>query len=84
MKKLDAQKIIEHLNNKWINKNCMVCGNNKWTVSDKIYELREYQDGNIVVGGSNIVPVVPIVCSNCGNTIFINPLIADAVSEQEE
>lgn len=84
MKILDAEKIIKHLNSKWNNKNCILCGGNQWSVSDKMHELREYQDGNLVVGGGNIIPVVPIVCINCGNTIFINPLIANAVKEQED
>lgn len=81
MKRLDTDKMIKFLNDKWKNRNCVLCGNNQWTVSDTIHELREYQDGSLVIGSSNIVPVVPIVCKNCGNTIFINPIIAGAVKE---
>lgn len=84
MKKIDAEKLIRHLNQKWKNKTCPLCGNTQWTVSDKIHELHEYQDSGVIIGSGNIFPIVPITCINCGNTIFINPIIADAIKEQGE
>jgi hypothetical protein len=41
-----------------------------------IYELREFHGGNMVIGGnSSIVPLVPVTCKVCGNTVLFNPLI---------
>lgn len=83
MKKIDTSKLVAHLDGTWKNKECMICGSSQWTVSDKIHQLREYEDGGIITG-SNIFPVVPIVCRNCGLTIFINPVVAKVLKEEEE
>ncbi len=84
MKKPNAEEIIEFLNKKWKNKNCPMCGNKEWNINgDTIYELREFKDGDLVLGaGTAIMPVIPVTCSNCGNTIFISPL-ATGLMEKE-
>jgi predicted RNA-binding Zn-ribbon protein involved in translation (DUF1610 family) len=75
--KFDSQKIIQYLNTKWAVKPCPMCGIIKWNVSDKLFELREYHGGDLVIGGqASIIPLIPIICSNCGNTIFINAIVA--------
>ncbi|HHC6778578.1 TPA: hypothetical protein ACN33Q_004798 [Vibrio parahaemolyticus] len=56
---------------------CSVCRSNNWGVSDHVYELREFNGGAMTFGGSGgIVPLCPVSCNNCGNTVLINPLIA--------
>lgn len=48
----------------------------------QIFELREFNDGNFVLGpNSAITPVIPVTCSNCGNTVFVNALIAGLLKE---
>jgi len=83
MKKPTGQEIINFLNSKWHGATCPLCGGREWNVNEKIYELREFNDGNLVVGGPNssIIPVIPISCKNCGNTIFINALITGLLKE---
>lgn len=77
---LDVEKFIKHLETKWgADKPCPMCGSKNWVVSDKVYELREYHGGNIVIGGSPIVPIIPVSCDNCGNTIMVNPLISNTL-----
>ena len=51
---------------------CSLCNSSKWEVSDTIFELREFNGGDLVQGGDSIYPVIPITCSNCGNTLFLN------------
>ena len=38
---------------------------------------------NLVLGGakSSIVPVIPVTCSKCGNTVFINAIVANLLEE---
>lgn len=52
---------------------CPLCGERGWSVPDVMYELREYNFGDLVIGGNmGIIPVIPLVCNNCGNTVLIN------------
>lgn len=83
MKKPDANEIIEFLNEKWKNQACPMCGGHEWTVGDRMFELREFNNGSITVGGpsSSVAPVIPVVCSNCGNTILINTLATGLLKE---
>lgn len=71
----DTKKFIKFLNSKWINQKCILCGKRELVVEDKAFELRQFHGGNMVVAGS-VLGVIPITCSNCGNTIFINGNIA--------
>lgn len=83
MKNVNSKKVIELLNKKCSGARCPLCGGVKWNVIDKCYELREFNDGNFVIGGANasIIPVIPLTCANCGNTIFINALVNDLLGE---
>lgn len=79
MKLNEAQykQLLEHLQGKWTAPaTCPVCRGNDWDVTTIIYELREFHGGSMVIGGSSLVPISPITCKSCGNTVLINPLIA--------
>ena len=79
---MNTEKLIKFLNEKWGSKPCPMCGSNNWIVSDKIYELREFNDGNLVIGSGPIFPVVPVSFNNCGNSVFINALMSGAIEKQ--
>ena len=83
MTKPNGQDIINHINTHWKNQICPMCGGRAWNLSEKIFELREFNDGNFVLGGPNssIMPVIPVTCDNCGNTIFINALSANLIKK---
>lgn len=55
---------------------CPLCHKGQWIVSDTIFYLNEFNKGGVVIGGPSY-PVLPLVCSECGNTIFINAIISD-------
>ncbi len=80
MKLSEAQhkQLLEHLQEKWkAPAACHVCKSNDWEVPVEIYEMREFHGGSMVLGGnSSIIPTCPITCKVCGNTVFINPLVA--------
>lgn len=81
MAKLNTGQLLHELDLRWGGKLCPYCGG-KWIVTDKIFELREYHNGNLVLGGGvPIQPVVTITCENCGNTVLVNPLVLKAVEE---
>lgn len=75
MKKPNSGQIMNFLNTKWNGAVCPMCQGREWNVEDTIYELREFKDGNLIVTKDcRIIPVVPITCTNCGNTVLLNPL----------
>lgn len=64
---------------------CPLCGSNHWTVSDKIFQLHEFQNGDLIIGGdSKILPVLPLTCENCGNTYFINAIRAQLIDPNDK
>lgn len=56
---------------------------NDWMVADRVFELSQYHERGFVAGGV-IYPVIPLLCTNCGNTILINAIIAGVVDEDED
>lgn len=71
------QQLLTHVQTKWqAPAICYVCKSNDWEVPIEVYELREFHGGSMVIGASSIIPVSPITCKVCGNTVLINPLIA--------
>ena len=76
---IKTQQIIQHLSAKWgNNKPCPMCGGGPWTVQDRTFQLMEFNEVGMVVGGA-VFPVVPIMCGNCGNTILINAMLSGAI-----
>jgi len=74
--KINREKLLDFLNSKWKNNLCACCGQNNWHVWDEAYELRAFRWGNMVIWGAPIIPVVPIICNNCGNTLFVNAIMS--------
>lgn len=79
MSKLNGEKLLNELMIKWRGKTCPFCGGN-WVISEKIFELREFQNGDVVLGGI-IQPVVSITCESCGNTVLVNPLVLNVMED---
>lgn len=50
-----------------------------WSVQDSIYQLAQFNQGALVIGGS-VVPVITVVCGNCGNTILVNAITAGVLT----
>lgn len=77
--KIDINKVQKFIWNKWKNFQCTCCNENNWHISDEAYELRAFRWGNMVVWWVPIIPVVPVTCNNCGNTIFINAVVSKII-----
>lgn len=62
---------------------CDVCGGDKWTVSNTVFELREFNGGNMIIGGnSSVYPVIPLSCNTCGNTKLLNAITNGVMNPQ--
>jgi len=82
--KFNSGKFVNHLKEKWKGKPCPICGAGNWNVSDSIFELREYNQGDLIVGGGPIIPVVPVTCDNCGNTVLVNAIKAGIIESNKK
>lgn len=70
---------LRWVSQKWTNRTCPICGNTGWQIND-VMELRQYNHGNLIVGaGSSIVPVIPIMCLECGYTVMFNAIQAQVI-----
>ncbi len=64
---------------------CQSCGNKEWIASENIFEMREFKGGSLVIGGqSAILPVVPVTCKTCGQTIFFNALTLGILNPKKD
>ncbi|RXK48849.1 hypothetical protein [Aquirufa rosea] len=82
--KIESEKLLNHLKEKWQGRPCPMCGVGNWNVSDTIFELREFNQGNLVMGGGPIFPVIPVTCDNCGNSVFINAIVTKLVEQNKK
>lgn len=63
---------------------CPICKSSPIIINDRIFELREFERGDIVFGkGTPILPVIVLNCSNCGHTYFLNAVILGLIASDE-
>ena len=60
---------------------CPLCGNNNWTISDQVFQAIEFDYKGILINGASY-PMVPLTCTTCGNTYFINALVAGLIDKE--
>ena len=82
-----ADQILNKLNAcKDKRKSCSICGENKWVINDTIFEIREFNMGNLIVEGADyrIMPLISISCENCGYTKFLNAIKLGIISTTDD
>jgi hypothetical protein len=62
-------------------KTCPVCRNTTWDTIDIVFELKGYESKSQPSTTPTIMPVVPVTCKTCGNTVLFN-LISMGVLEK--
>ena len=62
---------------------CPLCRGTQWRISDKVFQVMEYEPGGLILGGAS-VPVLPLTCMNCGNTYFINALVSNLIDKPQK
>lgn len=83
MSKLDPKKVITHLKEKWEDRPCPMCNAKTWSVTENIQELREFHEKGFNISGP-IIPVIPVICNNCGNTFLLNAVILGLITPKKE
>lgn len=64
---------------------CPVCRNKQWIINNIVLESREFQHGDLILGGkSTIMPFVTITCSRCAHTLFFNAIRLGIVNSEQE
>jgi hypothetical protein len=56
-----------------------MCQWTTWVVGDTVFEIREFSQGNFVLGGP-VMPVVSVICGNCGYTVLLNAILTGFVT----
>lgn len=77
--KVNQEKLIQAINEKWMSKNCPLCGKNNWNIGTNMVTMLGVSENTSIRIGGEITPVVAITCNECGNTIYINPLVINCV-----
>jgi predicted Zn-ribbon and HTH transcriptional regulator len=81
MPEIPTDAVIKHLTEKWGgDAHCPMCKASNWNVGMRVvilHELRADSDSPARVGLS--IPVVPVMCTNCGNTVFVNAILLGLV-----
>lgn len=71
-----VNQVLAALNSKWgSGRLCPYCQHFEWSLSRKIFELREYHGGGLVVGTGALLPLVAMTCGYCGNTVLLNSIV---------
>jgi hypothetical protein len=66
------------------NNGCPICKGKILSVSPYIFEIREYNEGNIKVGPSPLMPLVTVTCTTCGHTALFNAIQFGYVTPQKK
>ena len=82
MTEYDPFKLIDHLKDKWGDRPCPMWGATDWSLPATLYRLVEFNEG--LIFGGHIIPIVPIMCTNCGNTQLVNAIIAGATKAKDK
>jgi len=66
----------------FISHSCEVCNGREWVLNDTIFETREFNGGNLVIGGqSGIFPLITVSCKNCGRSHFFNAILLGVITK---
>lgn len=84
MYKFDEEKMLNHLNEKWINQECPYCHHSEWNLDGGVYTPLEVQNVNGVIRKTEMLPLAAVTCVHCGNTVFVNVIAAGCMETEEK
>ncbi len=75
---------LKWLEKKWPadNRKCEICLQENWNISQDIVSPPIFTDSSSLVLGGIAYPQFMILCNTCGNTKYINAVIAGIVKEK--
>ena len=72
----NAKKALKWVEERWgPDRKCPICGENNWTVGE-VLGLKPYPEDPF---RPSVFPVVPVTCTNCGNTHLLAAIAAGLV-----
>lgn len=60
---------------------CAICGERKWVVLDNLLEVKPFPDESMW-GTGPVYTYVGLMCSNCGNTHFLNAVLSGVLKDK--
>lgn len=82
--RVNHEKLIKELDEKWKDVNCPYCKQHQWTVDPTIMTPLEVSSNMQMNLGGRFQPLVPITCRCCGYTAFVNALVLGCIEEGKE
>lgn len=80
MSELNTEQIAQlssYLAQKWRGRPCQMCGSGNWSIQNTCFELKSFRSSYLK--GETLLPVIPVICTNCSNTLFINAVLSGVV-----
>jgi zona occludens toxin (predicted ATPase) len=80
MQKVNTADFSRFIKENWKGRPCQMCGNLDWKIQGAVFQLVPWgEDQVVMVAGTTNVPVVPVICTQCGNTVLVSAKIAGLV-----
>ena len=78
-------KLLNWLKEKWPEnkRKCDICDSSQWTVADDLVMPMPFVGGPLTLGGSQY-PQVMLICTSCGNTKYINAVLANVIPSKRQ
>jgi hypothetical protein len=71
--------LIAFVNERWSgNAACRQCGQNNWSIDSYVLHPLSPAPTTVTLG-AGVLPSAAFVCKNCGNTLFVNLVVAGVV-----
>lgn len=63
---------------------CPLCHSQNWTLTGHVFQIYEHVSSNPDVKNENITLLTtPLICTKCGYTHFINPLVSGLLDSSD-
>ena len=79
----EKKKVEKWLSAKWRGHpaKCQLCGNQSWRLGEMVIAGIAYTPGRFVMGGPTY-PLLPLICSNCSQTVFLNAILCGVIEAE--
>ena len=80
----ERKKVKQYIERVWTHWECPFSGHTDWGLGPMVVQTMTYVgSGGLVIGGGQTYPLVVLVCSGCGYTVFVNAIQAGVVEKKE-
>ncbi len=86
----DTKVVWEWIDSFWgkDRRNCPICDKDPtdWVLLKKIWEMREFRGGvggTTIFGAGQVMPVIALMCNDCGHMVLFNAIAVRAIPRRE-